>query len=165
MQISRRQASRSESIGLSGWLQRFIQEFRQNRPLTEQNLLLDIEPEDIHISADPTQLYQIMTILCDNAACHFQGPVDELRIEIRSGIAADSQDLILDVLDNGPGIEPESMRQIFEPFFTTHTKGSGLGLFIAKELCEANRLGLEYIAGKKGGSCFRITFPALEKNL
>jgi two-component system sensor histidine kinase PilS (NtrC family) len=165
MQISRRQHSRSEAIGLYGWLQRFIQEFRHNRPLTEQNLLLEIKPEDIRVSADPTQLYQIMTILCDNAACHFQGPAEELRIEIRSGIAADSQDLLLDVLDNGPGIDPDSIRQIFEPFFTTHNKGSGLGLFIAKELCEANRLGLEYIAGQTGGSCFRITFPALEKNL
>jgi two-component system sensor histidine kinase PilS (NtrC family) len=48
---------------------------------------------------------------------------------------------------------------MFEPFFTTRNAGTGLGLYIAKELCEANRLGLDYIPPPSGGSCFRITFP------
>jgi two-component system sensor histidine kinase PilS (NtrC family) len=106
-----------------------------------------------------------MTILCDNAACHFQGPEQELRIEISGKTSPDSDGYLLDVLDNGPGIDAESLRQIFEPFFTTHSKGSGLGLFIARELCEANRLGLEYRVREKGGSRFCISFPATGKKL
>jgi two-component system sensor histidine kinase PilS (NtrC family) len=165
MQISRRQPSRSEEIELFSWMERFIQDFQRNRPLTDQNLLLDIQPLDIRVLADASQLYQILTILCDNAACHFQGSDEELRIEIKGKIAPDPEGFVLDVLDNGPGIDTEFHRQIFEPFFTTHNRGSGLGLFIAKELCEANRLGLEYIPRQKGGSCFRISFPSIENNL
>jgi two-component system sensor histidine kinase PilS (NtrC family) len=165
MQISRRQPSRSEEIELAGWMERFIQDFRRNRPLNDQNLLLDIQPLDIRVLADASQLYQIMTILCDNAVCHFQGSNQELRIQISGKTTPDSEGFVLEVLDNGPGIDSESLRQIFEPFFTTHNRGSGLGLFIAKELCEANRLGLEYIARQERGSCFRISFPSVEKNL
>jgi two-component system sensor histidine kinase PilS (NtrC family) len=164
LQISRRQPSRSEEIVLSDWLQRFIQDFRGNRPLTDQNLTLDIQPSDIHVFADASQLHQIMTILCDNAVCHFQGPGNELRIQINGRAVPGAEGYLLDVLDNGPGIAADSLRQIFEPFFTTHNKGSGLGLFIARELCEANRLGLEYAARPEGGSCFRVNFPTTGEN-
>ncbi|MEW8436535.1 MAG: ATP-binding protein, partial [Candidatus Thiodiazotropha taylori] len=49
-------------------------------------------------------------------------------------------------------------KQIFEPFFTTRNNGTGLGLYIAKELSETNRIRLEYIPGPTGGSCFRLHF-------
>ncbi len=159
MQISRRQPSRSEEISLSDWLTRFIQEFLHNRSLCGENISLQIHPEDTRVSADPSQLHQIMTILCENALCHFEGPVEKLHIEITGGLNPESGDPFLAVADNGPGIGPDAVRQIFEPFFTTRTTGSGLGLFIAKELCEANRLGLEYLARRKGGTCFQIQFP------
>jgi two-component system sensor histidine kinase PilS (NtrC family) len=159
MQISRRQPSRSEEIELTNWLQRFVQDFRLNRPLTDQNLQLEVPPLKIPVSADPSQLHQVMTVLCENAVCHFEGPEQELRLKILCGITSDTKSPFLDVEDNGPGVTPEAGRQMFEPFFTTHNKGSGLGLFIAKELCEANRLGLDYIDRPEKGSCFRISFP------
>jgi two-component system, NtrC family, sensor histidine kinase PilS len=65
---------------------------------------------------------------------------------------------VVDILDNGPGIEPEVAKQIFEPFFTTRNNGTGLGLYITKELCEINRIRLQYIPGPTGGSCFRLHF-------
>lgn len=57
----------------------------------------------------------------------------------------------LHVLDDGPGIPPESREQIFEPFYTTHTQGTGLGLFIARELCVANGARLTLGDGALGG--------------
>ena len=50
------------------------------------------------------------------------------------------------------------MDKIFEPFFTTRTSGTGLGLFIAREICESNNTTLEYLPQTDGGSCFRMTF-------
>jgi two-component system sensor histidine kinase PilS (NtrC family) len=64
-----------------------------------------------------------------------------VRLLIRPGLAAGRVEL--HVIDDGPGV-PEAVReQVFEPFFTTHTLGTGLGLFIARELCTANGAGLE----------------------
>jgi two-component system sensor histidine kinase PilS (NtrC family) len=51
---------------------------------------------------------------------------------------------------------------IFEPFYTSNPRGTGLGLFIARELCECNRARLSYEPRPRGGSCFRIVFGAAE---
>ncbi|MBA2408767.1 MAG: PAS domain-containing protein [Gammaproteobacteria bacterium] len=65
----------------------------------------------------------------------------------------------LDVTDRGPGIDPELRAQLFEPFVTSSTQGTGLGLFMARELCHANGGELSYTPGAGGGSTFRIQFP------
>jgi two-component system sensor histidine kinase PilS (NtrC family) len=49
--------------------------------------------------------------------------------------------------------------KIFEPFFTTHSSGTGLGLYIAREICESNGARLDYRPVAGGGSCFRVTIP------
>ena len=59
--------------------------------------------------------------------------------------------------DNGPGVAAEAADQIFEPFFTTRADGTGLGLYIARELCEGNQASLSLVPGGTGGR-FRITF-------
>jgi two-component system sensor histidine kinase PilS (NtrC family) len=61
----------------------------------------------------------------------------------------------LDVIDNGPGVPASFQGQLFEPFFTTEAKGTGLGLYLARELCAANRASLEYVAGEAGAH-FRV---------
>ncbi len=67
--------------------------------------------------------------------------------------------ITVDVIDHGSGIDPETAQKIFEPFFTTDAKGSGLGLYIAREMCETNQGKLSYIPIPSSGSCFRIEFP------
>ena len=74
--------------------------------------------------------------------------------------AGDTGAVRLEVIDQGPGIDPETAEQMFEPFFTTATAGTGLGLYIARELCENNEAHLSYQPGAEGGSCFRIQFSA-----
>ena len=61
-------------------------------------------------------------------------------------------------MDNGTGIEPDMADKIFEPFFTTRSNGTGLGLYIAREICESNQATLTYLPAPEGGSCFRIMF-------
>ena len=66
---------------------------------------------------------------------------------------------MIDVLDRGPGIPEAVAAQLFRPFYTTSEHGTGLGLYIARELCRANQATLEYVPVPGGGSCFRITLP------
>jgi two-component system sensor histidine kinase PilS (NtrC family) len=61
----------------------------------------------------------------------------------------------LNVIDNGPGVAREIQGQLFEPFFTTESKGTGLGLYLARELCAANRAVLEYVDDMQGAH-FRV---------
>jgi len=71
----------------------------------------------------------------------------------------ESSDLpMAEVLDDGPGVAPEQLSNIFEPFYTTESKGTGLGLYISRELCESNQARLDYQPRPEGGSCFRIVF-------
>ncbi|MEE9342463.1 MAG: ATP-binding protein, partial [Gammaproteobacteria bacterium] len=64
---------------------------------------------------------------------------------------------VIDVIDNGPGISAESADKIFEPFYTTESGGTGLGLYLARTLCEINHSKLSYLLDDKI-SCFRIHF-------
>jgi two-component system sensor histidine kinase PilS (NtrC family) len=65
---------------------------------------------------------------------------------------------VLEVIDHGPGIAEEHITHIFEPFYTTEASGTGLGLYISRELCESNQARLEYEPMVPRGSCMRITF-------
>jgi two-component system sensor histidine kinase PilS (NtrC family) len=64
--------------------------------------------------------------------------------------------VICEIVDDGPGIPAELRGQIFEPFFTTRPGGTGLGLYIARELADANGAALELLP-KSPGAQFRIT--------
>jgi len=64
----------------------------------------------------------------------------------------------LEVLDQGHGVDPTNVDKIFEPFYTDRSGGTGLGLYISRELCELNRATLVYKGRARGGSIFRIVF-------
>jgi len=66
---------------------------------------------------------------------------------------------LIEVTDEGPGIDPAIAREIFDPFFSTNPRGTGLGLYIAKALSETNGTELQYIAHEGQGSRFRLGFP------
>ena len=159
LQLSRRGRSLPKEFLLKPWLEQFIIELARTLNLPDGVLKLQINPDSTLIRADPSQFRQVFVILCENSIKHFDREREALSIQISGGITRESGGPFVDVIDNGPGIAPEHVRQMFEPFFTTRNAGTGLGLYIAKELCEANRLGLDYIAVPGGGSCFRITFP------
>lgn len=159
LQLSRRNRSQPEAFILKPWLQQFLVELQRSHQLPGGALQMQIEPETTLVRADPSQLRQMLVILCENAIKHYDKSDVALSIMINGGITRESGGPFIDIIDNGPGIDGETVRQIFEPFFTTRNAGTGLGLYIAKELSESNRLGLDYISIPTGGSCFRITFP------
>ena len=159
LQLSRRTPTRPEQIQLQPWLKKLLYEFAENEQIDHQQVVLQINPADTWVRADPVQLRQIVINLCENAVRHFDAEPQELTVRVAGGVTRESGGPFIDIMDNGPGIKADVGRQIFEPFFTTRNTGTGLGLYIARELSESNRINLEYMSLPAGGSCFRISFP------
>src|SRR6185437_12549602 len=103
------------------------------------------------IEFDREHLRQVMWNLLRNAARYAGSESGAVRIALR-GYGGRVE---LSVIDNGPGVPAARQGQLFEPFFTTEAKGTGLGLYLARELCAANRATLEYVNDGPGAH-FRI---------
>lgn len=166
LDLARRDRVKPERFYLTPWLENFSQEFRRGLDDTPPSWQQTVEPTDIVITFDPHQLRQVLWNLCTNACQHGVRPGETPAITLTSGIEPGRGRPFLEVRDTGPGVAPENAEKLFEPFFTTRSKGTGLGLYLARELCEANRAHLQYLPIPEGGSCFRITFapanPAME---
>ncbi len=158
LQLSRQQRGTPEAINLYQWLLHFREEFIATNELLEQQLQIKIIPEDIDILFDASQLHQVMWNLCSNAINHSDKQRRDIMIDINGKIDADTQQPYIDISDNGSGINEETQTHIFEPFFTTNAKGTGLGLYITKEVLESNRAKIRHISPTMGGACFRIYF-------
>lgn len=158
LDLSRQNASEPDSILLNDWLKNFKQEFVASHELADEQLQLELINDDIEVLFDSSHLDQVMSNLCNNALLHSKKPRDEIIINIVTGCDNEHEQPFLDVIDNGPGITAEQVEQIFDPFFTTSPKGTGLGLFITKEIIETNRGKIRYMAQLPSGSCFRIHF-------
>lgn len=161
LQLSRRSPSRSITIDLCEWLQRFLVGFCQSRNLSASPFdyqALDASPRVI---ADPDQLQQILENLCDNALKYGNPECGK----IIARIVRHPPDMrpCIEVQDCGPGILPKQAEQIFEPFHTSSPTGTGLGLYIARELAELNQARLNYAPSKTGGSCFRLCLRDAEE--
>jgi two-component system sensor histidine kinase PilS (NtrC family) len=115
------------------------------------------ESGDLEVQIDPSHLHQVAWNLCDNAIKYGEAK-DGISFEIKVGRLVPSNRPFLEVADSGPGIEPHAVDRIFEPFFTGRKGGTGLGLFIARELCQLNRAILLYEPRGGNGSVFRIVF-------
>ena len=165
LQLSRRNRTQPQEIELSTFLEELADEIRLDKSLASENLIVQVSPKETYIRVDPSQLRQVLVSLLENAITHFHQDFNQLHLCIKGGIAAESGGPYISVTDNGPGIDSETVRQIFEPFFTTRNTGTGLGLYIAKELSESNRARLEYAPNPDGGSCFRMSFPRLRKKV
>ena len=158
LQLSRRERAMPEDIPLKSWLEQFVTELCQSQGCKSDDIVIHIEPADCVVHMDATQLHQVLWNLCTNALRYSPELPGKPRLELHGGQSRDNPKPFLDVIDHGPGISPENQQNIFEPFFTTESKGSGLGLYLASELCQCNQARLRYIAIPTGGSCFRIEF-------
>jgi two-component system sensor histidine kinase PilS (NtrC family) len=155
MQLGRRDRLRRQVIALQPWLEEFAGHFTDTQGLDRG--ALSVEGPALSVCIDPDQLHQVVFNLCENAMLHGHMGASPI-VRLRATVRPDGSQPALDVIDRGPGIAPEAADKIFEPFFTTNARGTGLGLYIARELCEGNNGRLEYFPAEGGGSRFRITF-------
>ena len=158
MQLSRRDHSTPRLIELNNFLHKFVHEFIAGQRLEPELIGITVEPPELQVRFDPTHLDQILTNLCQNGIRYSEEYPGFPKVEIRAAVTVESDRPYIDIIDHGTGIEPEVAEHIFEPFYTTATTGTGLGLYISRELAEANQAHLNYEPVATGGSCFRITF-------
>jgi two-component system sensor histidine kinase PilS (NtrC family) len=162
LELSRPGTSSPHWIRIRDWLDEFVDEFVNSGSCQAEQMEISVTPTDLEVYMDPSLLHQVVWNLCQNATLH--GAQDSVPFRLRLVCEASPATLKphLDIIDNGPGIDPDSAETIFEPFFTTRSTGTGLGLYIAREICENNQCSLDYLPIESSGSCFRITFTSSE---
>jgi two-component system sensor histidine kinase PilS (NtrC family) len=157
LQLSRRDRQSPQRIRLRRWLTPFVEEFVANESVPPERFAVET-PGETAIEFDPAHLHQVMWNLLRNAVRHARAEPGSVRISARA--VADRVEL--SVIDDGPGVPASSQGQLFEPFFTTDSKGTGLGLYLARELCAANRALLEYVR-ESSGAHFRVVARSASK--
>ncbi|ARN72823.1 sensor histidine kinase [Oceanicoccus sagamiensis] len=162
LDLSSRNAPNPESIHLEQWLQQYIEEF--DHAGEDGEIALSIE-QSCNVTIDCSQLSQVITNLAQNGLRYSKQETGRASLQLLVHNNPLTQLPVLDIIDDGPGIANEAVEQLFEPFYTTEAKGSGLGLYISRELCEANEARLDYIRTDSGKSCFRISFPHPDRRL
>lgn len=155
MKIGRREAVVSESFELVGWLVQFADEYAALHGLTPEQIVVQPASDTVEVRIDRSQLRQVLVNLSDNALRFSRR---DPRIVFRCGRQRETERPYLEVVDTGPGMDDTTAEQIFEPFFTGTADGSGLGLYIARELCENNQAALGLAERGPGGCTFRIVF-------
>lgn len=151
LKLSRQQQPQRQTIELIEWMPQFLDNHFRNHDIT-----LSVRTT-IVIQFDTHQLEQIFINLINNG----------LRYSSRAHTQADvtveiydrQNDVIIDVLDTGIGIDNTSAEHLFEPFFTTDKAGTGLGLYLSQAFSEANYAQLIHVP-EHAKTCFRLIVPA-----
>jgi two-component system sensor histidine kinase PilS (NtrC family) len=156
--LSKRDKTQPERLRLKAWAHDFASEFTHTQELYEDAVAVRSDAEDLEVEMDRTHLHQVVWNLCDNAIKYASKTAGAIAVELGCGRAETSGRPYLEVADRGPGIPADKVEQIFEPFYTGQPGGTGLGLYISRELCERNGATLRYHARPDGGSLFRIIF-------
>lgn len=156
MQISRREPPKPEQLLLESWLSAFVREYLNalNRPA---EVIIDCDYKELLIEFDPENLQRIFSNLLDNALRHSKQETGKETARIHIDVDSTLHQYQINMIDNGSGVAFADRAKLFEPFFTTMSEGSGMGLYLCKELCEINNADLDYRLTGKGESCFRIS--------
>ncbi len=154
LQLSRRLPSKREKINLYPWLQNYLENFIHHTEANADHFIIEKKSNAIHTYMDAGHLRQILDNLCSNALKY--GNITRYKIILE--VSRVNNRPCIRVLDHGIKIDKEIARQLFNPFFTTSSSGTGLGLYISKELAELNQAELNYTP-TNGRSCFILYLP------
>lgn len=151
LELGRRDRAQPESIRLADFLQYFIDEYSLHAPETRQRVSVAVGHDDT-VSFDRSHLHRVLENLVTNSLRYASDNPGAVRVRVETPAPTRAE---LHIIDDGPGIAEADRGKVFEPFFTTYGSGTGLGLYIARELCEANGASLDLV-DSAGGAHFRI---------
>ncbi len=154
MQLNRRDRVQAESLRLADILPGFAEELCQSEHMMQDIFHVEAA-SDCVINFDRGHFEQILWNLCRNALRYCRKQAGSVQLHVWR---SDEGRVMLEIVNDGPAVAPDIVQKLFEPFFTTSVGGTGLGLYIARELCEANGAALEYVPQMAGGACFHIVF-------
>jgi signal transduction histidine kinase len=142
-----------DSIWHEAW--RLLETLRRGR---QANLIETTDERDLTVYVDRFRIVQLFRNLLENSLAACSDPV-VIQIECRDAHLQGQPALEIRIRDNGPGLTPAARQSVFEPFFTTKTKGTGLGMAIARRIIEAH--GGRICVGDMSstGAEFVITLP------
>ncbi len=155
LQLSRRQQVKAQTFEIPQWVDGYIEELKSGPHASAKISVEHMEPQ-LKGTMDTSQLHQVITNICDNGLRYSAQQTGIAQILIRTGTDERFGLPFIEIIDEGPGVPSELAGQLFEPFNTDNPKGTGLGLYLSKELCDANEASLEYKPTDSGKSCFRI---------
>lgn len=155
LELNRRDRTQLEKINLRAFLEDFCYQFRTIEKIPNTHFTLDIGKSDSHIMFDSRHLTQILWNLCKNGWEHSCKKAGSLQLNCRETYRS-TRDLTpvlqFEVTDDGAGIDEKDRNKLFEPFYTTKSTGNGLGLYISRELAEANNAELSYLPLQRGSA-------------
>jgi two-component system sensor histidine kinase PilS (NtrC family) len=147
MQLNRRDRASPELLDLDMCLADFVRQFCEAEKVPGDILTLSPSEGGL-ICFDRHHFDRVLWNLCRNAWRHCRKQPGSIRLEAATPAGGNS--VQLDVCDDGEGVAEALRNRLFEPFFTTDSKGTGLGLYIARELCESNGASLEHVRAEQG---------------
>ncbi|UVW28246.1 PAS domain-containing sensor histidine kinase [Massilia sp. H6] len=140
LQLSRKVQPNGEPLQLASFLAELKAEFCETHDLADEIVYVG-DPGKSAVRFDPLHLHEVLLNLLGNAIRYASRAPASIRIFPARDAAGRTE---LHVQDDGPGITPEVRAHLFEPFYTTSSKGTGLGLYLARELCLNNDAKLDY---------------------
>ena len=152
LELGRRDRAQAERLVVADFVRTFVADYVHAEGVAPGVVRVEAQT-GLFLCFDRAHLHQVLWNLLGNGLRHCRGEAGSVRLVVNAG--NDATRVELHVIDDGPGVPEGHRGQIFEPFFTTHSKGTGLGLYIARELCEANGASLE-LAAEGGGGHFII---------
>jgi two-component system sensor histidine kinase PilS (NtrC family) len=158
LELGRRDRAHREMIDLQQTLPRLVEEFMLKEDVAAGVVRFEFRGRAMLVF-DRSHFHQVMWNLLGNALRHSQRMAGSVVFRVHDGSREGWVEV--HVIDDGGGVDERYSEQIFEPFFTTHSRGTGLGLYIARELCEANGAQLE-LMGSEAGANFRISGRSIE---
>lgn len=149
LELGKRDKTTPQLFPIGSFLESFLPEFLAAANWPQQRILIEMTGQEM-VRFDPAHLRQVLWNLLSNAGRYASDREGGVRMVV------EEQPLRISVEDDGPGVPEGDVAKLFEPFHTTSKKGNGLGLYIARELCEANGFRLLY-AQRTRGACFVIS--------
>jgi len=164
LDASRHDDTSAQKIILNDWLRKFIANYQEIHQDCDK-ITLKVERDNIVINVITGQLEQVLNNLFENGLRYSEKATGKCTLIVRAGIEdkeGDSQPF-LHIIDEGTGIREAAEADLFEPFHTTESAGTGLGLYLSRELCEANQSQLVYDRTDDNKNCFSIYFSNPER--
>jgi len=158
LQLGKRESARLERVDLAAWCKEFLTEFWQTEDIDADTLRLSAPRESVPVRADPAHLQRLLWTLCNDLLMYGRATNANDPIEIRVGRSSTTQRRYLDVIDRGSAIGPVDSKRVFEPFLSAGKAGTGISLFVSRELSPGVRSGANNDPRPGGGVVFRLVF-------
>lgn len=159
LELNRRDRTNQEIITLDYFINEFYIQFCAVEKIQTHHFVLEKPSSAARVVFDRRHLNQILWNLCKNGWRHSQQAQNSLKLTVSQTYNA----IQISVIDDGAGITEQVAAHLFEPFFTTENTGTGLGLYIAQELAEANGAKLQFKTSPQG-THFTLLIEKLNEN-